>query len=185
MSKISNQVRIIAGKWRGRKINFPDLLKLRPTPDRVRETLFNWLTPIIVDACCLDLFAGSGALGFEALSRGAKSVLMVDNDPDVIDALKKSRTKLQAEEASIFQAHIPQQALKDTGPYEIVFLDPPFHKDLLTPCCQWLEESHYLAQHAYIYIECEASLKQVAVPENWTLSRQKVAGQVAYYLYIR
>jgi len=184
-SASKNQIRIIGGKWRSRKLRFPDLPDLRPTPDRVRETLFNWLSPHIVGSRCLDLFAGSGALGFEALSRGASAVAMVDQSTVVIQQLRANAVLLNAEkEAKFYCSKVPDAQLNiPDAPFDIVFLDPPFHKDYLSACCQWLEHMQYLAQNALIYIEVESSLQPpLPLPPNWTLLRQQKAGQVGYYL---
>jgi len=178
------RVRIISGKWRSRILRFPDILGLRPTPDRVRETLFNWLSSYIYHARCLDLFAGSGALGFEALSRGAKSVLMVDKAPQVITQLRENAKLLAATEQVEFYCG---QAPSDRIPvvdklFDIVFLDPPFHQNMLKPCCEWLEKNHCLAPQALIYVEVERGLDPLPIPAHWTILRSQKAGQVGYYL---
>src|SRR3990167_10705810 len=127
----NNSVRIIGGKWRGKKISFPPLSFLRPTHDRIRETLFNWMEPYLHDAVCLDLFAGSGVIGFEALSRGAKFVVMVDQDIEVITSLKKNLKTLSAENVEIIQAKIPAKTFKSQQKqFDIVFLDPPYFEGL-------------------------------------------------------
>src|SRR5689334_13621175 len=118
-------IRIIGGTWRGRKLLVPDVPHLRPTPDRVRETLFNWLAPVLPGAHCLDAFAGSGALGFEALSRGAAQVVMVDESPVVIKHLQAQAVILKTTQAEIYRANVPQQLKKPAKPFDIVFLDPP------------------------------------------------------------
>ena len=133
-----HQVRIIAGKWRGRKVIFPDLPQIRPTPDRVRETLFNWLMDKIRDTDCLDLFAGSGIIGFEALSRGARHVVMIDSSPMVIELLYDNKRRLAANNLEIHQASVPINAPVNFGPFDIVFLDPPFSSELIATCIQWL-----------------------------------------------
>ena len=180
-----NQLRIIGGKWRGRKISFPEIANIRPTPNRVRETLFNWLSPVIQDAHCLDLFAGSGSLGFEALSRGASSVTFVDNLKEVIDHLQKTIVLLGAQNAEVFSLEIPYSSLMAKKPFDIIFLDPPFGAYLISPCCQWLEEQQLLAENTYIYIEAEKALNPLPVPSNWQLIKSKVAGQVGYHLLLR
>ncbi len=178
------QVRVIAGRWRSRKIAVPDLKGLRPTSDRTRETLFNWLAPIIQEAHCLDLFAGSGILGFEALSRGASHVTFVDNEAVVIKHLQQTLIQLEAE-AEILQLNATKEFISDGKPFDIVFLDPPFNQNLLEPTCSWLEQSDLLAQSTYIYIEAERGLTQLPTPENWHTIRKKVIGQVSYYLVWR
>lgn len=179
-----NHVRIIGGKWRSRKLEFPAQDQLRPTPDRVRETLFNWLMPVINGAKCLDLFAGSGALGFEALSRGAASVVMADKSPEVIEGLRKNAEKLTAVSAvTILLGHVPDVALlMPDGGFDIVFLDPPFHQNLIQKSCQFLEDKGLLSPHALIYIEAEPSLQPLPIPSHWQILKAKKAGQVGYYL---
>src|SRR3989338_6201010 len=129
-----NRLRIIAGTWRGRKLTFPDTPELRPSPDRVRETLFNWLAPVIEGARCLDLFAGSGALGFEALSRGAHCVTFVDTSSEVISHLHTTLQQLSTT-AEILKLNATKPFTCKNKPFDIVFLDPPFHQNLLEPVC--------------------------------------------------
>src|SRR5205085_3095301 len=119
-------VRIIAGKWRGRKLKVPDIQDLRPTPDRVRETVFNWLAPYIQGSYCLDLFTGSGVLGFEALSRGASYVEMIDQSPEVVTLLQQELMQFEAENARIFCKTVPHELPKADHMFDIVFLDPPY-----------------------------------------------------------
>lgn len=180
--KKTNQLRIIGGQWRGRKITCPDIPGLRPTPDRVRETLFNWLAPVIVGARCLDLFCGSGALGLEALSRGASHVVMVDESPKVIDQLRKQIQIFATDKATLLCAQVPEVNLTTMQPFDIIFLDPPFHKGLINKCSAWLENQDLLASNALIYIETEAELAPPPIPNNWQIIKSKSAGQVRYYL---
>ncbi|MBI1423578.1 MAG: 16S rRNA (guanine(966)-N(2))-methyltransferase RsmD [Gammaproteobacteria bacterium] len=175
-------LRIIAGQWRSRKIHFPDLPQLRPTPDRVRETLFNWLMPVIDGARCLDLFAGSGALGLEALSRGAAEVVFVDRDPKVVTYLRETLRLLKAEHAEVIQANALDYLAGAARGFDIVFLDPPYQSDVLLPCCQALESQAWLHPKAYIYIETASESPLPALPDNWEITREKTAGQVAYRL---
>jgi 16S rRNA (guanine966-N2)-methyltransferase len=182
---VPGQVRIIGGMWRGRKLKVPDLAGLRPTPDRVRETLFNWLQPIIAGAHCLDMFAGSGALGFEALSRGAATVDMVDQARQVVDLLHAEAEKFAATNVNIYTAMAPKQLHRPSRLYDIVFIDPPFGEDLLLPCCHFLEENSFLADEAYIYLEAKAPLDATLLPPNWQLLKNKKAGKVAYHLVLR
>jgi 16S rRNA (guanine966-N2)-methyltransferase len=175
-------VRIIAGKWRGRRLSVPDVKDLRPTPDRVRETLFNWLSPLIVDKYCLDLFAGSGALGFEALSRGAAFVEMVDQSREVVTKLQEQLTAFGAENARIYCGNVPQQLHKSARPFDIVFMDPPYQENLLLPCCHYLEDQGFLADTAYIYLEAPEVISDNELPAHWTLIKQQRAGQVVYHL---
>jgi len=177
----ANQVRIIAGIWRGRRLSFAPLPGLRPTPNRVRETLFNWLAPVIRGARCLDLYAGSGALGMEAASRGAAEVVLVDSDPRVVAGLERQRESLCAHQVRLVQAEVMQWLSGPSSRFDIVFLDPPFHSRMLPSCMQQLETRGWLADQARIYIEAEKGLVP-DLPENWELLRSKVAGQVGYHL---
>lgn len=181
------EVRIIGGQWRGRKLKFPAVSGLRPTTDRIRETVFNWLMPYLYGSHCLDLFAGSGALAIEALSRGAASATLVDQNPQIVDYLKKQLEILNAVNASIYCDTIPSSLFANPpkNKFDIVFLDPPFHHNLLDPCCQWLEQQNLLASDAIIYIEAEATLSPLPVPKHWELLRNKTSGQVGYYLFKR
>lgn len=181
-----SELRIIGGKWRGRKIKFSASVHLRPTPNRIRETLFNWLGTVIEGAVCLDLFAGSGALGFEALSRGAKHVTMIDKSSKVIRTLKENAAILGAENIEFICAEFSPQ-LKNifSGKFDIVFLDPPFYQNLVAPSAKWLEQQDCLADNAFIYIEMERTGNRPVVPKDWQGYRSKVAGEVRYVLYRR
>lgn len=183
----SSELRIIAGKWRGRKVTFvPGAPGLRPTPNRVKETIFNWLAPLIENARCLDAFAGSGSLSFEALSRGAKEVVAVDSSSDVVKMLKQNAEILGAKQLEIYCGSFPEVFIKkNLPPFDIVFLDPPFHQHLVEPCAHWLEENNYLSDEAYISIEVEYELKAASLPANWKIIRNKKAGQVFYHLIHR
>lgn len=182
---LRGQIRIIGGEWRGRKLKVPAIPDLRPTPDRVRETLFNWLSMALPGAYCLDAFAGSGALGFEALSRGAKHVVMVDESSEVVSLLKEELLVFKASNAEVYRANVPQQLKQPEHPFDIVFLDPPYSQDLLFPCCFYLEEHGLLAEHAYIYMEAKTVLEEDKLPVNWKVIKSKKAGQVAYHLVER
>lgn len=181
----SETLRIIGGQWRSRRISFPDLPGLRPSQDRVRETLFNWLAPYIRGASCLDLFAGSGALGFEALSRGAKQVSFIDNHRKAIAVIKSNAVKLEAENCEIVLGdcpdHVPALAF---APYDIVFLDPPFHKGLLPPATEWLENSGYLQDETYIYLEVEKGQVMPPIPPNWLIKKNVKTAGMEYYLLL-
>lgn len=182
MVKPAGQVRVIAGQWRGRKLAVPEVEGLRPTPDRVRETLFNWLSAHLPGARCLDLFAGSGALGFEALSRGASVVEMVDQSPVVVKHLKASAALFKTEAAVIYQASLPQGLRPASQPFDIVFLDPPYQANVLLPCCHYLEQHHYLSNSAYIYLEADAAISDNELPPTWRLLKREQAGAVHYHL---
>lgn len=182
-----NTLRIIGGTWRGRKLHFPAVDGLRPTPDRVRETLFNWLQPIIIGARCLDLFAGSGALGFEALSRGAAGVLMVERDGSAVEQLRENIAILKTADTQVIQRDalaFLNNGRGDAAPFDVVFLDPPYHQNLIDPCCASLEQHGWLAPHAHLYIETERSLAQLQLPASFTITRDKAAGEVAYRLIV-
>lgn len=179
------QVRIIGGQWRGRKLLVPLQPDLRPTPDRVRETLFNWLSPVIAGAYCLDPFAGSGALGFEALSRGAAHVVMIDQSPSVVKVLEEQAKIFKTNNAEIYRGNMPLQLKEPNQPFDVVFLDPPFKESLLLPTCFFLEEKGYLSPNATIYLESREPLLPESLPSNWQLIKSKVAGQVAYHLAVR
>ena len=178
-----NKLKIIGGNWRSRSITFVDAPGLRPTPARVRETLFNWLQNDIMGRRCLDLYAGSGALGFEAASRGAKSVTQVESNPLACRALKENAIKLTAERIKIVQSDVFRYLAGDAEPFDVVLIDPPFAMALAVQTCQWLEEKGWLSQHAKIYVEAESSLKLDGMPPNWRQLKSKVAGEVGYHLF--
>jgi 16S rRNA (guanine966-N2)-methyltransferase len=176
-----NQLRIIAGRWRGRKLSFAPVPGLRPTPDRVRETLFNWLDPFIRGARCLDLFAGSGALGIEAASRGAAKIVMVDHDPVVVRTLREQLQRLEFSGAQVVQQDVNSWLAAAAEPYDIVFLDPPFRENRLPACIRLLADNGWLAAGARVYIEAEKTCTP-ELPDSWDLYRSKSAGQVGYHL---
>lgn len=177
----TSQVRIIAGIWRGRKITFPCIEGLRPTSDRVRETVFNWLMPHIRGAICLDLFAGSGALSFEALSRGAKEVYCLEKNKAIYTSLIENKTCLNAEGLHLLCKDALEWQSSQT--FNIVFLDPPFRKDLLSILLLRLGKEIPLSPQAKIYIEAERELNiETLLDGRFTLLKDKIAGQVGYYL---
>jgi len=195
----ANQLRIIGGQWRGRKLSFADGDGLRPTMDRVRETLFNWLQGEIMGACCLDMFSGSGALGLEALSRYAGEVVMIDKNPQAIRMIANNLQLLGVDNAQLLHmdaaAYLKSlsemaegsfsRAAKGSTPrkkFDIVFLDPPFNKQLVEPYCQLLEAANCLSEQASIYIELEKKTALPKLPNNWQVVKEKKAGQLAYYL---
>ena len=181
----SGQIRIIGGQWRGRKLPVPDSPGLRPTTDRVRETLFNWLAPSMVNARCLDCFAGSGALGLEALSRYAGASTLIEMERSVAQQLQQNLATLKAANANVVNTNT-LTFLNQTGtPHDIVFVDPPFRKGLLDETLRLLEVNGWLADDALIYVESEVENGLPPVPVHWDLHREKVAGQVAYRLYHR
>lgn len=181
----SGQIRIIGGQWRGRKLPVPDSPGLRPTTDRVRETLFNWLAPSMVSARCLDCFAGSGALGLEALSRYASETTLIEMERGVAQQLQQNLATLKAANAKVVNTNTLTFLNQPGTPHDIVFVDPPFRKGLLDDTLRLLEDNGWLADDALIYVESEVENGLPPVPLHWDLHREKVAGQVAYRLYHR
>lgn len=176
-----NEFRIIGGEWRRRRFRFPSLPGIRPSPDRVRETLFNWLQQRIVGARCLDLFAGSGALGLEALSRGAAACLFVDHEAQVIEALSAHLAALHAATGELVRADAGNYLAGPPRPFDLVFLDPPFQSGLLQPALTQLVRGGWLAPEAWVYLEC-APGGMPALPAGWGMLRNARAGQVEYGL---
>ena len=176
----ANRVRIIGGEWRSRFINFPDGRDLRPTPDRVRETLFNWLGQDLSGKRCLDLYAGSGALGFEAASRGAHQVVLVERERVVCAALEASCAALKASQAQVVRADALEFLRADSGVYDVVFLDPPFSDDPWAALFELLPQR--LAPEALVYRESREDGEQQAAPAGWAVHKQGRAGQVNYQL---
>ena len=178
-------LRIIGGMWRGRKLRFPPSPEIRPTPDRVRETLFNWLGTRLPGARCLDLFAGSGALGLESLSRGAAHVTFVERDGAAARELRARLSEWGATGADVEHG----DALRFLGsagrPFDVVFLDPPFDSDFLTLAADRLESGGWLAPGALIYVECAARNGLPPLPPTWTTTKAKQAGEVGYHLLTR
>lgn len=182
-----NEVRIISGKWRRRKLAFPDRPTLRPTPDRARETLFNWLAPHVEGARCLDLFAGSGALGFEALSRGAASATLIDDDPLVVQALRENAQKLDAigctivKSAALLYLRSALRSARDT--WDIVFLDPPFATALLAQSLAGLSTGSLLQQDSIVYLE--SSIHDPPDLTDWQTIKRSRTGAVQSMLVAR
>jgi 16S rRNA (guanine966-N2)-methyltransferase len=180
-------LRIIGGAWRGRRLRFPAATDIRPTPDRVRETLFNWLAARVPGSSCLDLFAGSGALGLEALSRGAARLAFVERDPSAAAAIAARLDEWGAHGARVENVDA-RRFLERTPaePFDIVFLDPPFASALLAQTAERLEQGGWLANDALIYVECPADgAAQNALPRAWAPLKAKRAGEVGYHLYSR
>ena len=174
----SRRLRIIAGKWRGRTLTFADHPAIRPTPDRVRETLFNWLQPTISGLRCLDLFAGSGALGLEALSRGAARVDFVEQDRVSAERIREHLQLLEADEGQVYrQEALSFLAQADCSDYDLIFLDPPFSQGLLERTLQGLEEKR-CNPTAQLYLEMEQGLEGKILPAGWQVTRSGKAGQV-------
>ena len=185
-AKGPGEIRIIGGQWRGRRLRFTPQTGLRPTLDRFRETLFNWLMYDVEGARCLDLFAGSGALGIEALSRGAAQVDFVDASAQACRDIRLHLQTLNSERGRVW--HNPAEswlkAHTDLGPYDLIFLDPPFHQDLLQPCIYLLQNNGYLAPDCKIYLEAEAAFSPARLPPDWKVHRQKTAGDKIFLLLI-
>ncbi|WP_191830595.1 16S rRNA (guanine(966)-N(2))-methyltransferase RsmD [Pseudomonas fluorescens] len=180
------QLRIIAGEWRSRRLSFPDAPGLRPTPDRVRETLFNWLAPHIEGAKVLDAYTGSGALYLEALSRGAAEAVALDSNPAAIASLRQNLETLRCPRGQVIQSDAQRYLQGEPKQnFDLVFLDPPFHQNLLATTCALLEERQWLAENAWIYTESETPPSTLQLPGNWRLHREKKAGQVYYALWQR
>ncbi len=182
MSKPST-LRIISGKFRSRLITFFEEDGLRPTHNRIRETLFNWLTPVIENSICLDVFAGSGALGFEAISRGAQHVTFCDTSKKVIHTLKENAEKLKIENVDFLNIDFTQQNPIQNKKFDVVFLDPPFKKNLLLPTCALLESRELLNPGALIYFECEKnSVDFSQFPKNWIIKKHQHTQTIEYGL---
>lgn len=178
-----DKFRIIAGKWRSRKLSFPgDIPSLRPTTDRIRETVFNWLQLSTPGARCLDLFAGSGALAFEACSRGAGSVTALDISPRVTAMLRENCSLLDCDNMQVITADGLQWLRDNSGKtqFDIVFLDPPYALGLLPDCLKALESGNFLAPGAVIYMESDTDLDDLPLPGGWNLQKSRKAGQVFY-----
>lgn len=179
-----NRFRIIGGEWRGRRFSFPDEPGLRPSPDRVRETLFNWLAPVITGARCVDLFAGSGALGLEALSRGAASVEFVDRSRPALAAIGQHLQVLRCSNGRTTQAEVGAWLARAHEPFDIIFLDPPFGAGLVAPTIAALDRGGLAGAGARVYFEAEASAAVPELPAGWALYRQGRAGRVGYHLAV-
>jgi len=176
-------LRVIGGKHRGRRLEFVSAEGLRPTSDRVRETLFNWLQPVIAGARCLDMFAGSGLLGLEAASRGATSVVFIEQQHDVASQLQDNINKLGLTDVHLIEGDAFDSLATLSGePFDIVFLDPPFNKGLLSRACEQLQDNQLLKPEARIYLESEQPVKSDELPAGWELVRSKQAGHVFYHL---
>lgn len=182
-----NSVRIIAGAWRGRRVHFPDLPGLRPTPDRVRETLFNWVQKTVPGSHCLDLFAGSGALGIEALSRGAGAAVFVEQAQMAARALQAELGRLGGAARSRVVEMGATRFLRSPretygGPFDLVFMDPPFGRDALTGYIPLLDAGNWLKPGGLVYLENEKAGGVPDLPSHWELLKSKSAGEVGYHL---
>ena len=180
----TGELRIIGGDWRSRKLRFPDAGGVRPSPARTRETLFNWLNFYLAGSRCLDLFAGSGALGLEALSRGAAQATLVDHTPALAKALRDNLRLLGTNKGDVACHDVEQFLARRDGPgYDIVFMDPPFRQGWLERLIPLLDTQQWVKPGGWIYVEHESERALPAVPASWHLHRQKSAGQVSYCLF--
>lgn len=177
-------LRIIGGEWRGRRIRFPPVQAIRPTPDRVRETLFNWLQDVMPGSRCLDLYAGSGALGLEALSRGASEVVFVDVEPAVVRHLDAILRELACDPGRrrVVRADAGAFLAQPGTPFDMIFLDPPFAAPVLPELCRRIEAGGWLKGGGFAYLEAPAASGAPELPAGWTLLRSKRAGEVGYHL---
>ena len=185
-----SRVRIIGGQWRSRLIGFPSVDGLRPTGDRVRETLFNWLGPHLANSRCLDAFAGSGALGFEALSRGAKTAVFIEQHPQAAKILEQNKALLEATNASIIRGDtlsvitdLAAASNEPLPPFDIVFLDPPFSAHLHTEVIARLIQFAMIAPKGLLYLEKPVNETVITAP-GWQLFKEKCSGSVCYQLWI-
>lgn len=176
------RLRIIGGQWKRRQLSLVERPGLRPTPDAVRETLFNWLQGSLTDRSCLDLFAGSGALGFEAASRGAARVVMIERSRHVAAGLIASKQRLRADQVDIIVDDALRYLRRTNEQFDIVFVDPPFEKDLVRPACDLLHRRNVLKAGALVYLEAERQLSPLPVPASWELVHRNVAGAIGYHL---
>jgi len=186
-SNSRNRVRIIGGTWRGSRLEFPDIDGLRPTADRTRETLFNWLQQDIYGSRCLDLFAGSGALGFEALSRGAAYALLLEKNSQAAHQLTQHKQRLKAENCDIQQIDAVTwlqnfAAARQKSAFDIIFLDPPYALNLIPECLQLLEKNACIRDGGLLYFEQPQHQEPVSVSTRWREIRHKRSGQVSYSL---
>lgn len=183
MTADPGRVRIIGGRWRGRRLPVADLPGLRPTGDRARETLFNWLAPVIEGSRCLDCFAGSGALGFEAASRGARRVTLIERARPAARVLQANAERLGAGAIEVVAEDALIWLERAAGePYDVCFLDPPFADALLAPALERLVAGGWLAAGARVYFERDPAAGGVALPAGWRWLREKRAGRVCFAL---
>ena len=175
-------LRIIGGEWRGRKIHFPPVAAIRPTPDRVRETVFNWLQSAVAGRRCLALYAGSGALGLEALSRGAREAVFVDLEPAVSRHLVATLQRLGCDRGRVIRSDARSFLAGAAEPFDIIFLDPPFGESVLADVCRRVEAGGWLAPGGHVYLEAPASAGPPELPDGWSLLKSKRAGEVGYHL---
>lgn len=181
--KAGSRLRIIGGKWRSRMLPIADAEGLRPTTDRVRETLFNWLQPSIYGAKVLDVFAGSGALGFESLSREAESAVLIEKNKQAARNLNDNAKTLGASNAQVVQTDALTWLQTCDQTFSLIFLDPPFNKGLLPNCIELIDENNLIENNGWVYIESESELSDLPIPKHWNLHREKKAGMVMLRLF--
>ena len=179
-SKAMGEVRVIAGLWRGRKLSVLNAEGLRPTTDRVKETLFNWLMMDVANARCLDCFAGTGSLGIEALSRQAQAVVFLEKFATATQQLKKNLASLKTDKGTVINtdtlAYLAQK--NNDNPFDIIFIDPPFHHQFVPQILPLLQQNNWLAENALIYVETEKNHPPLPLAENWQIIKEKSAGMV-------
>ena len=179
-SKAMGEVRVIAGLWRGRKLPVLNAEGLRPTTDRVKETLFNWLMMDVANARCLDCFAGSGSLGIEALSRQAQAVVFLEKFANAAQQLKKNLASLKTDKGTVINtdtlAYLAQK--NNDNPFDIIFIDPPFHHQFVPQILPLLQQNNWLAENALIYVETEKNHPPLLLAKNWQVIKEKSAGMV-------
>lgn len=183
--QLLNKVRIIAGEHRSRQIRFPTIEGLRPTSDRIRETLFNWLQSELPKSNCLDLFAGSGVLGIEALSRGAESVQFVELDRSAADSLRENLVELGYSPAAVANSKAEQWLADNENriQFDIIFIDPPYNQQLVATICDSLVSGSFVKPGTKVYVENDQAIPQQEFPDHFELSKYKKAGQVHFYLF--
>ena len=186
-SKAMGEVRVIAGLWRGRKLSVLNAEGLRPTTDRVKETLFNWLMMDVANARCLDCFAGSGSLGIEALSRQAQAVVFLEKFANAAQQLKKNLASLKTDKGTVINTdtltYLSQK--NSTEPFEIIFIDPPFHHNFVPQVLTLLQQNNWLAENALIYVETEKNHPPLLLAKNWQVIKEKSAGMVTSRLNLK
>ena len=175
--KANNTVRISAGEWRSRLLKFPDVDGLRPTPERVRQTVFNWLGQALDGLSCLDLFAGTGVMGFEALSRGATQVVLIEKSRTAYQALVDNKIALKATNAQVLNLDALEFLKQNQQPFDVIFLDPPYHQGLIDQTLALVKTA--LSRNGLIYVEAEFALKDGA---DWQVYKAGKAGNVFYHL---
>ncbi|QFQ32772.1 16S rRNA (guanine(966)-N(2))-methyltransferase RsmD [Buchnera aphidicola (Aphis fabae)] len=181
--KKKGQVYIISGKLKGRKLSFKENLNIRPTTNRIRETLFNWLSKYIQNSRCLDCFAGSGALGLEAISRHAKFVTLLEIEKKNVISLKNNIKKLNISNLEIIHTNTLNWLKKPKKPYDIIFIDPPYNEELIDKTIILLEKKKWIKNKSIIYIETKRN-QPLIISHNFDLYKKKVTNQIACYLYI-